>query len=265
MRGGECSPKEGDTMGFYQTIREAHGKRLLIGGHRGHTSKQRENTIANFEEVLRAGIDYIEIDVQLTKDQCAVIFHDETLSDRTPLNGYLRDYTTEELQSAFEINTLSETLAWCKKRGMSVLLEIKSKGLSDENSRSVFAKQMVKDILANDFLSSIIVFSIDYSILKMMKIMLPELHIGLIVPHPPKNPVQLIRDMDAILYLSYLDDLNSDVVDQLQSAGVIVDGSIVNTAEQLYRAVSMKVDMIESDDPETMRKIYQQRLRGEKE
>lgn len=47
----------------------------------------RENTTANFAEVLGMGVDYIEIDVQLTRDRQAVIFHDMALEERTPLHG----------------------------------------------------------------------------------------------------------------------------------------------------------------------------------
>ena len=50
--------------------------KLVIGGHRGHKSDVRENTIANFEQIKDLGISYIEIDVQLTKDEQAVINHD---------------------------------------------------------------------------------------------------------------------------------------------------------------------------------------------
>ena len=55
-------------------------RKLVIGGHRGHKSEIRENTIANFEQIKKMDISYIEIDVQLTKDEQAVIYHDFDLS-----------------------------------------------------------------------------------------------------------------------------------------------------------------------------------------
>ena len=80
-------------MNIFEAIHGGENHRLWIGGHRGHTSAARENTTANFTEVLGMGVDYIEIDVQLTRDRQAVIFHDMALEERTPLHGHIRDYT----------------------------------------------------------------------------------------------------------------------------------------------------------------------------
>ena len=87
-------------MTLIEKIYAGRGKRLLIGVHRRNQSEIRENTIANFEQVL-GHVDYIEIDVQLTRDDQAGIYHDMRLEERSPLNGYVRDYTVAELKAAF--------------------------------------------------------------------------------------------------------------------------------------------------------------------
>ena len=99
--------------------------KLVIGGHRGHKSDVRENTIANFEQIKGLGISYIEIDVQLTKDEQAVIYHDFDLSLKTSLEGMVRDYTLQQLRQSFEICTLEEAVVWCKENKMGLALEIK--------------------------------------------------------------------------------------------------------------------------------------------
>lgn len=40
-------------MSFRSLLQAIQGNQLLIGGHRGHLSQIRENTIANFEEVWK--------------------------------------------------------------------------------------------------------------------------------------------------------------------------------------------------------------------
>ncbi|XP_044502999.1 glycerophosphodiester phosphodiesterase GDPD1, chloroplastic-like [Mangifera indica] len=61
--------------------------KFLVVGHRGHgmnllqSSDQRmkaykENSIVSFNSAAKFPIDYIEFDVQVTKDDCPVIFHD---------------------------------------------------------------------------------------------------------------------------------------------------------------------------------------------
>ena len=66
----------------------------------------------NFAEVAELGLSHIEIDVQLSKDQVAMVYHDLDLSERSPLPGRVADYTAAELKAAFSINTLDECLAW---------------------------------------------------------------------------------------------------------------------------------------------------------
>jgi glycerophosphoryl diester phosphodiesterase len=54
---------------------------FLIFGHRGSPRRFRENTVASFEEALRAGADGFETDLRLLADGVAVLFHDDEVGD----------------------------------------------------------------------------------------------------------------------------------------------------------------------------------------
>ena len=56
-------------------------ERFLILGHRGSPKRFPENTIASFEETLRAGADGFETDLRLLFDRTAVLFHDDELDE----------------------------------------------------------------------------------------------------------------------------------------------------------------------------------------
>lgn len=56
---------------------------FLIFGHRGSPRRHPENTVASFEEALRAGADGFETDLRLLSDNTAVLFHDDEMDDRT--------------------------------------------------------------------------------------------------------------------------------------------------------------------------------------
>ena len=249
-------------MTFLETIRASQGRRLMIGGHRGHLSAIRENTLPNFAEVQRHGIPYNEIDVQLSKDHEAVIFHDSDLSLNTPLTGTVSDYTVSELKSSFELCTLSEAVHWCREQNMLMMLEIKSRHY-DDPARCALSRRIVQAIREDAFTDFCIPFSIDYAILRMIRKELLEVKTALIVPAQPEDPVALMESMEADIYLSYLEDMTPQLVSLLHDAGYLVDGSVVNTREKLEMALSMKVDMIESDAPEAMEDMYQSILRGE--
>ncbi|MBA2534784.1 MAG: glycerophosphodiester phosphodiesterase, partial [Rubrobacter sp.] len=55
---------------------------VLNIGHRGASGYAPEHTFASYDLAIELGADYIEQDLQLTKDGVLVVLHDETL-DRT--------------------------------------------------------------------------------------------------------------------------------------------------------------------------------------
>src|SRR5215210_734543 len=56
-------------------------ERFLIFGHRGSPKRFPENTIASFDEALRAGADGFETDLRLLFDRTAVLYHDDELGE----------------------------------------------------------------------------------------------------------------------------------------------------------------------------------------
>jgi glycerophosphoryl diester phosphodiesterase len=60
----------------------AHGPDVLVVAHRGASGHAPEHTLAAYDLAIREGADYIEQDLQLTKDGVLVVLHDPTL-DRT--------------------------------------------------------------------------------------------------------------------------------------------------------------------------------------
>lgn len=231
--------------------------KLVIGGHRGHQSDVRENTIANFEQIKDLGISYIEIDVQLTKDEQAVIYHDFDLSLKTSLQGMVRDYTLQQIRQSFEICTLEEAVDWCKENTVGLALEIKMQPYTMWEDREILAERIAKTIARYEFYSNCFVFGADYGLLSMIKKMNPVINIGLIVPFIPSDPVKLMKEMEAVVYLNYVEQLSPSLVKELHEAGYLVDGSVINTKERLIIAQQLGVDLIESDNPELILELLE--------
>ncbi len=78
---------------------------FLIYGHRGSPKRFPENTLASFEEALRAGADGFETDLRLLSDRTAVLYHDDELGE-------------EEIESL--------TFDECRLRGVQRLQELAS-------------------------------------------------------------------------------------------------------------------------------------------
>ncbi len=71
---------------------------VLNVGHRGASGYAPEHTIPAYDLALEQGADYIEIDLQMTKDGVLVAMHDDTLDRTTNCTGLVIEKTLEELK-----------------------------------------------------------------------------------------------------------------------------------------------------------------------
>src|SRR5947207_4288667 len=61
----------------------AEPPRILVHGHRGARARRPENTLPAFEYAIEQGVDVLEMDMAVTKDNVIVISHDPVL--RSPV------------------------------------------------------------------------------------------------------------------------------------------------------------------------------------
>lgn len=66
-------------------------------GHRGVAALAPENTLASFELASKQGIEWVEFDVRLTRDEHLIIFHDDTLERTTNGSGLVNEHTLDHL------------------------------------------------------------------------------------------------------------------------------------------------------------------------
>lgn len=65
--------------------------------HRGASAYAPENTMSSFQKALDIGANGIELDLQKTKDNKIVIFHDDIIDKKSDGIGKISDYTYNEL------------------------------------------------------------------------------------------------------------------------------------------------------------------------
>ena len=236
-------------MTLMELLKDPTAKRPVIGGHRGHQSDLRENTIRNFTQLLGTGIPYVEIDVQLTRDDRLVIFHDEYLEAATGLPGKVREYALEQLRKNFEIDTVEDSIRWCRTHQMGIAFELKSHCLKTPEERRTIGSGLSALIGQFDFHKNCFVFSKDYDTLALIREADADILLGIIPPKDTEKALLLMEQLKADIYLDYLDAMSKPLVQKLHAAGYLVDGSVVNTEKAYRQAVFLGVDMIESDYP----------------
>lgn len=106
-------------------------------GHRGAKAYAPENTVASIETAASLGVEWVELDVKLTRDGIPIIFHDEELDRTTNGTGLVAHTNYEDLRDldagswfgdsfgSVRIPTLEEAVDIILKRGLGLNLEIK--------------------------------------------------------------------------------------------------------------------------------------------
>ena len=61
------------------TMADAKPRSIEVHGHRGARAARAENTLAAFEYALQVGVDVIELDIAVTKDNALVVSHDPVI------------------------------------------------------------------------------------------------------------------------------------------------------------------------------------------
>jgi glycerophosphoryl diester phosphodiesterase len=103
-------------------------QRIAVIAHRGGSALGPENTLACYEKALALGVDYVEIDVRVSRDGRLVIMHDRTVDRTTDGTGAIADLDFAAIRkldagswrsaefAGERVPTLAETLALCRGR-----------------------------------------------------------------------------------------------------------------------------------------------------
>ena len=172
--------------------------RPIVLGHRGVPRAAQENTMAALEAARKLGIDGVEIDVQVTKDNVVVLFHD---SDMGRLTGGaakgkdIADLTYAEIQQYKIPKNLDATGTGklvefeCGDQNIPTLEEalvsfpdlkfnVEMKAYSPKFSRRHWGEEVAKVIRKCGAAGQVIVTSFDFFMLKELEKEYPGLQSG---------------------------------------------------------------------------------------
>lgn len=162
-------------------------KKITIFAHRASMMNSTNNSIEALDYCVKNNIEYVEIDIQLSKEWIPVVFHDYTYYDwlqkkyinNTPLSELkkfdLRTNKNSEINKE-EIPTLEEFLIHSKWK-IKVNIEIKT----TKNFEEKLAIEVWKVINKLDMKDEVIVTSFENKILQKIKEVVPWIQTGLII------------------------------------------------------------------------------------
>ncbi|CAN0546385.1 unnamed protein product [Ectocarpus sp. 12 AP-2014] len=94
---GATSTALAETSSLEQQLKDLESFQVIA--HRGASGHAPESTMSAYELAHEWGVDYLELDVQITSDGELVVFHDDTIDRTSDSEGAIHDYTLEELKA----------------------------------------------------------------------------------------------------------------------------------------------------------------------
>lgn len=242
----------------------------LVIAHRGASGVAPENTLAAFREAVRLGAEWIELDVQFSREGVPVVLHDETLNRTSSGRGAVSRKSVEELRgldagSWFDerfrgepIPTLEQVLQWIRPTPANLLIEIKKgKGFPPEFARTVAAM-----LEREGMQSRVLVQSFDPVAVQRVKEADSSLSTLLLMnyrsPDPAREALQVGAEGAAIRH----DLVSAETVRNLRDHNLKLFVWTVNEVEDIRRMLALGVDGIISDFPDRVRKLRDQMLSG---
>ncbi len=231
--------------------------RPIIVGHRGVSGHYPENTKVSIEAAISMGLEWIEVDVQPTKDRQLVICHDHTVDRCSNGEGRVDQHTLEELKqldfgswfssdfAGEEILTLSELFAIVKVSNIKLNLEIKlDTDCAEEVVTSV--AQLLSEHQIDD--ESIILSSFNPQVMRALGEQCSEYKLGMICDKLSSDVFALLKTINAYsCHLNYKHITDSDL-NQLSEIGCAAWCFTVN--DPISFPLLDKVNAIFSDYPE---------------
>ncbi|MGD2151501.1 MAG: glycerophosphodiester phosphodiesterase family protein [Desulfobacterales bacterium] len=220
---------------------------MFVIGHRGAAGHAPENTIESIDCAIEMGVDYIEIDVQPTRDGRLVVFHDRTMRRLTGLHGYVREYTFVELaekanlSNRQKIPSFEEVCDLVSKSNVGLFVEIKSPGIE-----SIILKTLRKYF---DISSCLMGSFYHRSILKLKQIDPTVKTIALMVG-VPLTTRNIVRDSQCNYLGLGIGSLDEQQIQEVRSEGCGVIVWTVDEADELPLLCELGIDGVVSNFPD---------------
>lgn len=234
--------------------------KMMVAAHRGDCYNYYENTMEAFEAAIDSGVEMIETDVHLTKDNVLVLIHDHTVDRTTDGKGLVSDYTYEELlklnagrsEDPQKIPTFEEMLKLLAEKNILLNLEIKEYYTEGNEERCDYCiDECVKLIEKYNYAEKMVFNSFDAHVLEYVdekyngKYLLHGFYPYYIMKNVKRNP-------DEYLYCACIfEDGKKEHYEYLQSKGIEPwIGASVTQEGHLKECFEMGAKLITTNFPE---------------
>ncbi|MBM7588105.1 glycerophosphoryl diester phosphodiesterase [Bacillus pakistanensis] len=230
--------------------------------HRGAAGYAPENTIAAFDKAVEMKADYIEIDVQRSKDGELVIIHDTTINRTTDGTGQVKDLTFDQLRSFDAGSWMGEQFSGEKIPAfdeildkyhgkVGILIELKAPELYPGIEEEV-AEELKERNLDKPQNEKIIIQSFHFDSMKKINSLLPKVPVGVLTSSITDTTDEALKEFS--MYADYFNPsyriVTKDLVNRVHSFDMKISSWTVRSQEAADFLLKMDVDAIITDYPD---------------
>ena len=207
-----------------------------------------QNTIESLQATSKEKPDYIEMDIQETKDHQFVVYHDNTLKGLAGINKRPSQMTLAELTQVeihengktTHIASFDDYLNTATKLHQKLLVELKSVPGNKKDFVELFAKKYGKQLLKNKDM----VHSLNYDYIEQTKKLMPKIHTSYVMPFNLFGVPITNADAFTMEYTT----LNQSFIDSAHVQQKKVYAWTANDAESMDRMIFMGADGVITDN-----------------
>ena len=227
-------------------------KNIETIAHRGYVAKGVENSIEALEGAAEVGVDYVEFDIILTKDNKFVVMHDFNLKRLAGINKRVQDMNFDEIVGlqikqgdyTSKIPSLEEFVTKAKELNMKLVIELKPHGEEPSNYIDILINEVERLKLENyKFMS------LNPKVMEELEKKAPNLETGYVIPLQFGNFHQSNVDFFVIEDFSYRDRL----VEQAKRQNKKVFVWTINDSALITKYLQSPADGIITDEPELVK------------
>lgn len=249
-------------------------RKILVHGHRGARALRPENTLPAFEYAIAQGVDALELDMAVTKDDVLVVSHDPLLhppvcSGPVP-EAVIHTLTLKEVKEwdcgkvqnpgfpkqqtvpGTRMPTLDEVFQLAPKG--KFLFNIETKSFPDHPELTPppaeFVRLVQAEVRKHHLESRVILQSFDFRTLIEMKKIAPEIVLSALYEGQPKDFTAIAKEAGGAQIVSPQFNLvTPQQVSAAHAAGLQVVPWTADTPQDWDKLIAADVDAIISDDP----------------
>ncbi len=243
------------TYGLYKgkyNLNIEYVRTMEVTAHRGASVSYPENTMSAFIGAKEMGADYIELDVQQTKDKEIIVSHDTNLKRVTGVNKEVIDLDYSEIEkldagSFFDkkfkgekIPLLKDVVKWAKENNMRLNIELKPTGKEKD-----FEKSVVDIINSYDYKDYSVITSQVYSVLENIKKYDKDIETVYVMS-------LAVGDITELRYADHFSveasNVNKALINKVHKEGKSLYVWTINTKENIVKMINYNVDNIITDN-----------------